>query len=106
MNFASRSVRIQTKASPLRCPVGHKLKDPIVWNEGGLRCNHKSPRTGWDDCGRLVLVIGGPFSYKGKPMSLIIEVSGHEMQEMKRKRMTIDEMLAYLDVDLDSSEAA
>lgn len=88
---------------PFKCPANHRFDDPLVWNDGGLRCGHKGD-DGKNDCNALVLVLGGGLKYNDLPCFLLVEVTSTEMNVMKRLRMNWDRMTGYLGLNYDDPE--
>lgn len=96
--YSSRRFRFFRAGETLKCPNGHRYKDPLVWQSGGLRCNHEGAN-GRHDCGATVLLIGGGFAdSSGHPITMLIEVTPQELHAMSLGRMDVDAMLHYLGV--------
>jgi hypothetical protein len=101
----ARRIWIASAAGPLTCPDGHRLKDPLVWSHGCIRCNHVSPDQVYADgrgggrCGKLVYLVGGGLaSTSGDPIMVLCEVTPIEMLAMSRGRMDAGQALRFLGI--------
>ena len=101
-----RRVWVAKEGSPLYCPNGHVIRDPLVWEHGCLRCTSKIQprRTGpvharGVECGALVYMVGGGLvNPRGQPLIVLTEVSVKEMQHMTRAKLDHDRALAFLGI--------
>jgi hypothetical protein len=99
-----RPVWLVVGDDPLTCspdPVdGHPLRDPLVWNDGALRCKHKDKK-GVGECGRLIYLVGGGLvTPRSRPVVIVTRVSPEEMRHMREQRMDHDRALQYLGITL------
>ncbi len=94
-----RRIAIVLPGGTLRCPAGHRFHDPLLWEFGGLRCTHKG-RNGIEDCGKLVILLGGGLTTPtGDPMFVLAEVSEPEMTAMRKGRMNWHQMISFLGLE-------
>lgn len=78
--------------------IGHRIKDPLTWEHGCLRCHQKAERGG-AECGRLVYLVGGGLvTPRGESLVLLTEVTAADMLAMKRARMDYDAALDFLGI--------
>lgn len=82
--------------------IGHRIKDPLIWEHGCLRCRHRvehGPGASRAECGRLVYLIGGGLvNPRGEPIVILAEVAPVDMQEMMRAKMDYERALAFLGI--------
>lgn len=98
-----RRVWFATADDTLRCgPFAddHRLEDPLVWNDGALRCRKRDAKS-VAECGRLVYIIGGDLrTTDGKPMWALVHVTSEELRIMREQRMDWRAAVAYLGIGL------
>jgi hypothetical protein len=99
-----RAVWLVVGDDPLMCSPdpadGHPLRDPLVWNDGALRCKHKDKKS-VGECGRLIYLVGGGLVTTGsRPLVIVTRVSPEEMRYMREQRMDHDRALQYLGITL------
>lgn len=93
-----RRMGIVQQGEALRCLEGHRIRDPLILDHGGVRCTHKA-RDGTADCGMLLYIVGGTIhSPHGRPIYVVAEVTAQELQHMTRERMDWHAALTYLGV--------
>jgi hypothetical protein len=82
----------------LPSPDGHRIRDPLVWEHGCLRCKHQ-PHKEKPPCGRLVYLVGGGLvTPHGKPLVLLASVTAEEMAVMFESRMDYKGSLDFLGI--------
>lgn len=85
----------------LPTPEGHRIKDPLVWEHGGLRCRHRFGNG--TECGRLVYLVGGGLvTPNGSPLVMLAEVTPAELHEMASAKMDYERALDFLGVRFSS----
>lgn len=93
-----RRVWLATAMDALSCPDGHRLKDPLIWEHGCLRCKHRATARG-AECGKLVYLLGGGLvTLHGDPLIVLAEVTPTEMRMMATARMDYGQAIAYLGI--------
>lgn len=76
---------------------GHRIKDPLTWVEGCLRCTHQL-RNGIE-CGKLVYLVGGGLvTPRGSPLVLLASVTAAEMRQMADAKMDYERALEFLGI--------
>jgi hypothetical protein len=94
--YITRRVRLAGAGDTLSCPNGHRIRDPLVWESGALRCNARESIDS-PPCNALSYLLGGGLSAPdGRPIFLLAEVTGHEMHIMRTERMGWVEAVEYL----------
>ena len=94
-----RRMAIVPADETLRCPDGHRFRDPLVWDHGVLRCTQRT-RDGTPCCNKTVYLVGGGLmSVQGEPFYVLAEVSNDEVAEMRRRRMRLPECIRFLGLD-------
>jgi hypothetical protein len=77
---------------------GHRIKDPLVWEHGCLRCTYKVGR-GDAMCGRLVYLVGGGLvNPRGESLVILAEVSPADWLAMDKAKMDHDAALKFLGI--------
>ncbi len=100
-----RRMWLATHDDALTCSEGHRLKDPLVWVHGCIRCTHRW--RGNEECGRLVYLLGGGMiTPDGKPLTLLAEVTAREMAHMRHERMDHAKVLLFLGIRVGARDAS
>lgn len=102
VEFTPRRVWVARARDQITClpdpREGHRIKDPLVWDHGCLRCTHKIGR-GEAMCGRLVYLVGGGLvAPSGDSLVLLAEVTTSEMNVMRDRRLNYDSALEFLGI--------
>lgn len=97
-----RRVWVASSKDEIRClpdpAEGHRIKDPLVWEHGCLRCQHKVGR-GDAMCGRLVYLVGGGLvNPRGESLVILAEITTAEVRAMEKAKMDYDAALRFLGI--------
>lgn len=83
---------------PEKPPFAHRIKDPLVWEHGCLRCTHKIGR-GEAMCGRLVYLVGGGLvNPRGEPLIVLVAVTTADARTMDHAKMDYAAALKFLGI--------